>query len=73
MATSISPDQLIALDDALAVLANLDDLACQLVKLRYFAGLSLDEAATALGVSTPTAYRRWAYARAWLRSQLLKT
>jgi RNA polymerase sigma factor (TIGR02999 family) len=70
--TSVSPDQLIALDDALAVLANVDDLAYQLVKLRYFAGLPLDQAAAALGVSAATAYRRWAYARAWLRSQLLE-
>jgi RNA polymerase sigma factor (TIGR02999 family) len=73
VATSISPDQLIALDDALAALEKLDDLACQLVKLRYFAGLPLDQAAAALGVSTATAYRRWAYARAWLHSQLLET
>jgi RNA polymerase sigma factor (TIGR02999 family) len=70
--TSVSPDQLIALDDALARLAVLDQLAGELVKLRYFAGLALDQAATALGISTATAYRHWAYARAWLRSELLK-
>jgi RNA polymerase sigma factor (TIGR02999 family) len=70
--TSISPDQLVALDDALERLAALDQVAGELVKLRYFAGLSLDEAALAVGVSTATAYRHWAYARAWLRSELLK-
>ena len=70
--TSISPDQLVALDDALAQLASQDRVAGELVKLRYFAGLALDQAAAALGVSTATAYRHWAYARAWLRSELLK-
>jgi RNA polymerase sigma factor (TIGR02999 family) len=69
--TSISPDQLVALDDALGRLAALDHLAGELVKLRYFAGLGLDQAAAALDVSTATAYRHWAYARAWLRSELL--
>jgi RNA polymerase sigma factor (TIGR02999 family) len=70
--TSVSPDQLVALDDALARLAALDHLAGELVKLRYFAGMALDQAAVALGVSTATAYRHWAYARAWLRGELLK-
>jgi RNA polymerase sigma factor (TIGR02999 family) len=73
LATSISPDQLVALDDALARLAALDGLAGELVKLRYFAGLPLDQAAAALGISTATAYRHWAYARAWLHSELKST
>jgi len=72
VATSISPDQLVALDDALERLAALDDLAGQLVNLRFFAGLALDQAAAALGVSTATAYRHWAYARAWLQGELSK-
>jgi RNA polymerase sigma factor (TIGR02999 family) len=72
-ATSISPDQLVALDDALSRLTALDHLAGELVKLRYFAGLPLNQAAAALGVSTSTAYRHCAYARAWLRSTLLGT
>jgi RNA polymerase sigma factor (TIGR02999 family) len=72
VATSISPEQLVALDDALARLTALDHLAGELVKLRYFAGLALDQAAAALNISTATAYRHWAYARAWLRSELLK-
>src|SRR5262245_42446151 len=70
--TSISPDQLVALDDALARLSTQDRVAGELVKLRYFAGVSLAEAADALGISTATAYRHWAYARAWLNSELLK-
>ena len=69
--TSVSPDQLVALDDALVRLAALDHLAGELVKLRYFAGLALDQAALALGISNATAYRHWAYARAWLRGELL--
>ena len=71
VATSVTPDQLVALDDALARLAALDSRAGELVKLRYFAGLTLDQAAAALGISTATAYRHWAYARAWLHSELL--
>jgi RNA polymerase sigma factor (TIGR02999 family) len=70
--TSVSAEQLVALDDALTRLAALDHLAGELVKLRYFAGLPLDQATAALGVSTATAYRHWAYARAWLCSELLK-
>ncbi len=70
--TAVTPDQLVALDDALARLTALDRLAGELVKLRYFAGLPLDQAAAALQVSTATAYRHWAYARAWLRDELLK-
>jgi RNA polymerase sigma factor (TIGR02999 family) len=70
--TSVSPDQLVALDDALVRLADLDALAGELVRLRYFAGLALDQAAEALGISKATAYRHWAYARAWLCSELLK-
>ena len=58
--TSVTPDQLVALDDALARLAALDRLAGELVKLRYFAGLALDQAGAALGVSTATAHRHWA-------------
>src|SRR5207249_6622800 len=51
VATSVSPDQLVALDDALVRLIAADHLAGELVKLRYFAGLPLDQAAAALGVS----------------------
>jgi RNA polymerase sigma factor (TIGR02999 family) len=70
--SSASPEQLVELDDALVRLGALDHVAGELVKLRYFAGLALDQAAAALGVSTATAYRHWAYARAWLRTELLQ-
>lgn len=70
--TAVTPDQLVALDEALARLTTLDHLAGELVKLRYFAGLALDQAAESVGVSTATAYRHWAYARAWLSTELLK-
>lgn len=62
--SGISTDQLVALDDALDQLKTLDPLAGDLVRLRYFAGLSLDEAAASLHISPATSYRHWAYARA---------
>src|SRR5262249_27358274 len=71
--TSVSPDQLVALDDALGRLAALDSTPGELVKMRSFAALAPEPAAAALGISTATAYRHWAYARAWLRSELLQT
>jgi RNA polymerase sigma factor (TIGR02999 family) len=71
-ACSVTPDQLVALDDALTQLSTLDRVAGELVSLRYFAGLSLADAAEVIGVSTATAYRRWAYARAWLSCELIK-
>jgi RNA polymerase sigma factor (TIGR02999 family) len=60
-------EDLLALDEALDRLAEEDPLKASLVKLRYFAGLSLPEAAAALSLSERTAGRHWAYARAWLR------
>ena len=60
------PDQLIALDEALAALAEEHPEKARLVNLRYFGGLTHEEAAEALGVSLSTADRHWAYARAWL-------
>jgi RNA polymerase sigma factor (TIGR02999 family) len=70
-ASSVTPDQLVALDDALVRLTSLDKVAGELVSLRYFAGLSLADAAEVSGVSTATAYRHWAYARAWLSCELM--
>src|SRR5688500_8498392 len=64
------PDELVALDDALVKLAKEHPEKAQLVKLRYFGGLTHEETAQALGVSTSTADRHWAYARAWLYRQM---
>ena len=63
-------EKLFAMDDALARLANKDPVKAELVKLRYFAGLSNQEAASMLGISTATAERYWAYARAWLQQEI---
>jgi RNA polymerase sigma factor (TIGR02999 family) len=65
-----SPADLLALDEALARLAIEDPPAAAVAKLRLFAGLSVEEAAEALGQSRATAYRHWTYARAWLRCEL---
>jgi RNA polymerase sigma factor (TIGR02999 family) len=65
------PDEdLLALDEALAKLAATDQTSAELVKLRYFAGLTLPEAAEALGMSARTAGRLWAFAHAWLRREV---
>jgi RNA polymerase sigma factor (TIGR02999 family) len=61
-------DRLLAIDDALDRLAAEEPKLAELVKLRIFAGLSVAEAAKALGVSRTTAFRYWTYARAWLRA-----
>jgi RNA polymerase sigma factor (TIGR02999 family) len=64
------PDDLLALDDALTKLAEEDPAAVEVVKLRLYAGLSVEEAAAALGLSRTHTYRHWTYARAWLRATL---
>jgi RNA polymerase sigma factor (TIGR02999 family) len=63
-------DQLLALDEALERLAERDPPKAELVKLRYFAGLTIEEASNAMGISTATAERYWRYARAWLYRQM---
>ena len=63
-------DQLLAVNEALEKFAALDPGKAELVKLRYFVGMSFDEAATALGIAVPTAKQWWAYARAWLTVEL---
>lgn len=60
-------DELLALDEALTRLAEVDPLAARLVQLRYFAGLTAEQAAEVLGVSARSAYYTWSYARSWLR------
>ena len=64
------PDDLLALDEALDELARMHPEKAQLVKLRYFGGLTMDQAAEALGISPRTAGRDWAYARAWLYERI---
>ena len=67
IAAPVPDDELLALHEALDRLAEKHPEKAELVKLRYFAGLTADEAATALGISPSTADRHWNYARAWLR------
>lgn len=64
-------EELLALDVAIERLAAKDPVKAQLVNLRHFAGLTIDEAAQALGISVTTANRYWAYARAWLHQEML--
>ena len=70
IAAPFPSDELLALDEALNQLAEENATKAELVKLRFFAGLSIDEAATALGISRATAKRHWVYARAWLYGRI---
>jgi RNA polymerase sigma factor (TIGR02999 family) len=63
-------EELLALDAALEKLAIVDPIKARLVELRYFAGLTGQEAADVLGISATTADRCWAYARAWLQAEV---
>jgi RNA polymerase sigma factor (sigma-70 family) len=71
---SVEPpsDEILALDEALARLEAHDKQKADVVKLRYFAGLTIEDTAAALGISTPTVKRYWAYARAWLLREISK-
>ena len=69
LATYAQPDRLLDIDEALDRLAAEAPDVAELVKLRVFAGLSVNEAAQALGMSRTTAFRHWTYARAWLRAE----
>jgi len=70
IAAPAADDRLLAINDALNKLAAQDQQKAELVKLRYFAGMSIEEAANILGISEATAKRWWAYARAWLFSEI---
>jgi RNA polymerase sigma factor (TIGR02999 family) len=70
LAAPVPEMDLLALDAALDRLAERDPLKARLVGLRYFAGLTGDQAAAALGISPSNADRQWVYARAWLRREL---
>jgi RNA polymerase sigma factor (TIGR02999 family) len=63
-------DQMLAIDEALNKLAALDKEKAELVKLRFFVGMTIEEAATVLGISEATAKRWWIYARAWLYAEV---
>jgi RNA polymerase sigma factor (TIGR02999 family) len=65
-------EDLVALDEALERLAAHDPVKARLVQLRYFAGLTGEQAAQALGISRATADRYWAYARAWLHREITR-
>jgi RNA polymerase sigma factor (TIGR02999 family) len=68
--TRLPPDDLLALDEALARLERLHSVKARLITLRYFAGMTIEQAAEALGISRVTAHRYWTFARAWLHQQL---
>ena len=70
VAIDVPPDDVLAVDESLEELAEVDHQAAQVVKLHFFAGMTLDEVGTLLDISTRTAYRDWAFARAWLARNL---
>ena len=67
---SADADELLDLDEQITKLGDEDPEAARIVTLRYYAGLSIDEAAQVMGISRTTAYEHWAYARGWLRCAL---
>jgi len=68
--TRLPPDDLIALDEALARLEQFDPVKARLVNLRYFTGMTIEQASEALNISRVTAHRYWTFARAWLHQQI---
>ncbi len=70
LATETPADHLLAIDEALAKLAGEDPVKAELVKLRFFAGLTVTEAGQMLGISERSVKRHWAFARAWLYQEL---
>ena len=69
--TATTPEQILAVDEALTRLSAEDAIAADVLKLRYFAGMSVEEAGKALSIHRATAHRHWSYARAWIRAELL--
>ena len=67
-----APEEILALHDALDALGEYDSTKAELVKLRYFVGLTIPEAAEILGISASSVDRQWAYARAWLHQHMTK-
>jgi RNA polymerase sigma factor (TIGR02999 family) len=68
--TRLPPEDLLALDEVLERLEHLDPVKARLVNLRYFAGMTIEQAAAALNISRVTAHRYWTFARAWLHQQM---
>jgi RNA polymerase sigma factor (TIGR02999 family) len=68
--TRLPPDDLLALDEALGRLEQIEPVKARLVTLRYFAGMTIEQAAAALNISRVTAHRYWTFARAWLHQQM---
>ena len=74
MAHALSPDdELLAVHEALEHLARRDPVSADLVKLRYFAGLSMAEASQALGIPLRSAERLWTFAKTWLRKEIVRS
>ena len=69
-ATSVRDDELLAINEILDRFAQTEPRKAEVVKLRYFVGMTIEETAEALGISTPTAKRDWVFARAWLFREL---
>ena len=70
IASGPDPDVILAIDESLNRLAAEDPAAAEVVKLHFFAGLTLDEVAAAMNISRATVFRQWAYARSWLKMSL---
>ena len=70
--SNVTSDELLAMDEALEKLAIADQVKADLVKLRYFAGLTEEQAAQTLKISRATAHRYWVYARAWLHEEITR-
>jgi RNA polymerase sigma factor (TIGR02999 family) len=68
--TRMASEDLLALDEALEALKQHDPAKAQLVTLRYFGGMTIEQAAEALNISRVTAHRHWVYARAWLHGRI---
>ena len=68
--THVRPDDLLALDEALGRLERFDAVKARLVTLRYFSGMTIEQAAAALNISRVTAHRYWTFARAWLHHEM---
>jgi RNA polymerase sigma factor (TIGR02999 family) len=70
--TRLPPDDLLALDEALGQLEQVDPVKARLVTLRYFSGMTIEQAAAVLNISRVTAHRYWTFVRAWLHQEITK-